>query len=84
MTRVGAGFGEEVAAEAEHVCPAAQAAPVVCAECPAGVDEPFGVGAVGVGVQVDGVGGEPPGGVAGGLGGFGGVLGQVAGDHARR
>ena len=51
---VAAGFGEEVAAEAEHVRPAAQGAvgglaahPAVgVTEGPAGVDEPFGVGAV--------------------------------------
>ena len=50
------------------------------AERPAGVDEPFGVGAVRAGVQVDGVGGDPGGGVAGDLGAFGGVFGEVAGD----
>ena len=78
---VAAGFGEEVAAEAEHVGPAAQAGVVgVVAEAPAGGDEPFGVGAFGVGVQVDGVGGEAGGGVPGGLGAFGGVFGEVAGD----
>ena len=78
---VAAGFGEEVAAEAEHVGPAAQAGVVgVAAEPPAGGDEPFGVGARGVGVQVDGVGGEAGGGVAGGFGAFGGVFGEVAGD----
>ena len=78
---VAAGFGEEVAAEAEHVGPAAQAGVVgVAADLPAGVDEPFGVGAGRVGVQVDRVGGQAGGGVAGSLGAFGGVLGQVAGD----
>ena len=52
---VAAGFGQEVAAEAEHVRPAPQAGVAgVGAEGPAGVDEPFGVGALGVGVQVDG------------------------------
>src|SRR5580658_4470541 len=52
---VAAGFGEEVAAEAEHVCPAAQAGVIrVPAGPPAGGDEPFGMGACGVGVQVDG------------------------------
>ena len=76
---VAAGFGEEVAAEAEHVRPAAQPGVVrVLAERPAGVDEPFGVGAVRVGVQVDGFGGDAGGGVAGDLGAFGGVLGEVA------
>src|SRR6202035_1934044 len=69
------------AAEAEHVGPAAQADVVgVAAEPPAGGDEPFGVCALGVGVQVDGVGGEAGRGVAGGLGAFGGVFGEVAGD----
>ena len=54
--RVAAGLGEEVAAEAEHVRPAAQPPPVGgAAEAPAGVDEPFGVVAVGVGVDVDGL-----------------------------
>ena len=43
-------------------------------------DEPFGVGAVGVGVQVDGVGGDAGGGVPGDLGALGGVFGEVAGD----
>jgi hypothetical protein len=63
---IAAGFGEEVAAEAEHVSPAAQAGVVgVAAESRAGGDEPFGVGALGVSVQVDGVGGEAGGGVAG-------------------
>ena len=38
------------------------------------------MGAVGVGVQVDGVGGDAGGGVPGGFGALGGVLGQVAGD----
>jgi hypothetical protein len=44
-----AAFGEELAAEAEHVRPAAEL-PVtgVATEGPAGVDEPFGVG-VGLG-----------------------------------
>src|SRR5690606_6073992 len=76
--RVVAGFGEEVAAEAEHVCPAAKGLPVgVGAEGPAGVYQAFGVAAVGVGVQVDDLGGEPAGDVPGGLGALGGVLGQV-------
>ena len=39
------------------------------------------MGAVGVGVQADGGGGEARGGVAGDLGAFGGVFGEVAGDH---
>src|SRR5687767_11803095 len=51
------------------------------AESPAGVDEPGDVVAVGVGVLVDGVGGEPGAGVAGGVGAFGSVFGQVAGGH---
>ena len=38
------------------------------------------MGAVGVGVQVEGVGGDAGGGVAGGLGALGGVFGEVAGD----
>jgi hypothetical protein len=64
---VAAGFGEEVAAEAEHVRPAAQAQVFgVGAEGPAGVDEPFGVGAVWVCVQVDGGGGDAGRGVPGG------------------
>jgi hypothetical protein len=71
---VAAGFSQEVAAEAEHVGPAAQAGVVgVAAESPAGGDEPFGVGALGVGVQVDGVGGEAGRGVASGLGALGGA-----------
>ena len=78
---VAAGFGQEVAAEAEHVRPAAQAGVVrVGADRPAGVDEPFGVGAVGVGVQVDRLGGDAGGGVPGGFGALGGVFGEVAGD----
>src|SRR5262249_4940421 len=39
------------------------------------------VTAVRVGVQVDGVGGEPAVHLAGDLGGFGGILGQVGGHH---
>ena len=55
-----AAFGEEVAAEAEHVRPPLQAGVIrVAAELPAGVDEPFGMSAVSVGVQADGGGGEP-------------------------
>src|SRR6185437_2038552 len=78
---VAAGFGEEVAAEAEHVGPAAQADIAgVLAGPPAGVDEPFGVGAAGAGVQVDRLGGDAGGGVPGGFGALGGVLGEVAGD----
>ena len=78
---VAAGFGQEVAAEAEHVRPAAQAGVAgFGAEGPAGVDEPFGVSAVRVGVQVEVVRGDAGGGVAGDLGALGGVLGQVAGD----
>src|SRR5215469_6945104 len=77
-----AAFGEEVAAESEHVGPAAQPGVAgVVAELPAGVHEPFGVAAVRAGVQVDGVVGEAGGGVAGGFGGFGGVFGEVSGDH---
>jgi hypothetical protein len=84
---VAAGFGEEVAAEAEHVRPAAEGAvgglaahaAVRAADGPAGVDEPFGVGAGWVGVEIEGVGGDVCGGVAGGLGAFGGVLGEVRG-----
>ena len=46
---VAAGFGREVAAEAEHVSPASQAGMAgVGAEGPAGVDEPLGVGAAGL------------------------------------
>ena len=79
-----AALGEEVAAEAEHVGPAPQPVPLGSARprIQHGFDEPLGVGAVRVGVDVDGVAGEPAGGVAGRFGGFGGVLGQVAGDHA--
>src|SRR6266508_5326080 len=78
--RVAAAFGEEVSAEAEHVCPAAQRAPGGGpAEGPAGVDEPFYMCALGVCVEVDGIDVQPAAGVAGGLGGFGGVLGQVPG-----
>ncbi len=47
------------------------------AEPPASVDQPTDVFA-GVGVVVDGGLGQPGGGVAGGFGGLGGVLGQVA------
>jgi hypothetical protein len=50
------------------------------AEAPAGVDEPGGVVPVGVGVLADGGVGEPAGVVAGDLGRFGGVFGQVPGD----
>src|SRR5439155_23095094 len=78
---VAAGFGEEVTTEAEHVGPAAQADIAgINAGLPAGGDEPFGVGAVGVGVQVEVVGGDAGGGVAGDLGALGGVFGQGAGD----
>ena len=63
-----AGFGEEVAAEAEHVCPSAQRPPRLgLSEGPGGVDEPFGVSTRWVGVQVDGVRVEGAGGVPGGL-----------------
>src|SRR5205823_2425905 len=56
---VAAGFGQEVAAEAEHVRPAAQAEVAgFGADAPAGGDEPFGVCAVGAGVQVEGVAGD--------------------------
>jgi hypothetical protein len=51
------------------------------AEAPAGVDEAGDVVAVGVGVLVDGVVVEAGRAVAGCFGGFGGVLGEVAGDH---
>jgi hypothetical protein len=47
------------------------------AEDPADFDEPFGMGAVRLGVQVDGVVGEPAGQVPGGLGRLGAVLGDV-------
>lgn len=78
--RVGTGFGQEVATEAEHVCPAAEFGPAGgLGKVPAGGDEPLRMRAGRIGVQVDGLGGQPAGGVAGGLGGFGGVLGQVAG-----
>src|SRR6266542_1709637 len=78
--RVAAAFGEEVSAEAEHVCPAAQRAPVwVSAEGPAGVDEPFYVGALGVCVEVDDIEVQAAAGVTGGFGALGGVLGQVPG-----
>src|SRR6266536_2125088 len=79
---VAARFGEEVAAEAEHVGPAAQADIAgVLADPPAGVDEPFRVSAAGAGVQVDRLGGDAGGGVPGGFGALGGVLGKVAGDR---
>src|SRR5690349_21530304 len=62
---VAAGFGEEVAAEAEHVGPATQADIAgFGADPPAGVDEPFRVGAAGAGVQVDRLGGDAGGGVS--------------------
>ena len=50
------------------------------ADVPAGVDETLGVGAGGVGVEVEDGGGDAGGDVAAGLGAFGGVLGEVAGD----
>ena len=69
-----------MAAEAEHVRPAPQADIArFGAEGPAGGDEPFGMGTVGAGVQVDRVGGDAGGGVAGDLSALGGVLSQVAG-----
>ena len=88
---VGAGLGEEVAAEAEHVGPLAQ--PVVrgaavlvkgcagfgAAEAPGRGDEPADVRR-GVGVAGDGGRGEPVREQADGLGGLGGVLGEVGGD----
>ena len=85
---VAAGFGEEVAAEAEHVRPAAQGcvgdlaahAAVGVADVPAGIDETLGVGSGGVGVEVEAGGGDAGGDVAAGFGAFGGVLGEVAGD----
>src|SRR6266487_4000367 len=71
---VAAGFGQEVAAEAEHVRPAAQADITgMLAGAPAGVDEPFGVGAAGVGVQVDRLGSDPGRGVPGRFGALDGV-----------
>jgi hypothetical protein len=45
------------------------------------VDQPFGVAALSIGVQVDGVLGETAGGVAGDLSAFGGVFGEVSSDH---
>ena len=64
---VAARLGEEMTAEAEHVRPAAQADVVRgSTEGPACVDEPFGVGAVWVCVQVDGGGGDAGRGVPGG------------------
>ena len=85
---VATALGQEVAAEAEHVSPAAQgcegdlaAHPAVgVADVPAGIDETLGVGAGGVGVEVEAVGGDVGGQVAASLGAFGGVLGEVAGD----
>ena len=89
---VAAALGGEVAAEAEHVRPAAEPAEGVesvfvllgveergWAEGQGVGDEPAEVG-VGVGVVVGGLDGDPPGEEAGGLGGLGGVLGQVGGD----
>jgi hypothetical protein len=63
---VAVGFGEEVAAEAEHVRPPSQGAvsgfaahpPLGVADVPAGVDEPFGVGSGRVRVQAEGIGGD--------------------------
>ena len=80
--RVAAGFGQEVAAVAEHVRPAAQRLEVrvgVGAEFPAGADEPALVGG-GCRVVADGVRGDPDGGEPGWLGGLGGVFGEVSGD----
>jgi hypothetical protein len=52
---VAASFGEEVAAESEHVCPAAQSVIIgFPAECPACVNQPFGVTSVQASVQVNG------------------------------
>jgi hypothetical protein len=65
------------------VCPGAEAGPALAgvgaAEGPGGGDEPAGVPCR-VGVDPDGGVGEPGRQVSGGLGGFGGVLGEVAGD----
>ncbi len=82
---VAAGLGGEVAPEAEHVCPGAEAEVGEVgagAEVPAGADEAAGVvGEVGVGE----FGQEPDAVVEGagrGLGALGGVLGDVAGHGA--
>src|SRR5690348_7172085 len=83
--RVGAGLGENVAAEAEHVRPPAQVQLVVlreAAELPGGFDHPAVVwGDV---EQADGVAvADGPVGalsVGDGAGGFGGVFGDVAGE----
>src|SRR5712691_3148788 len=76
---VAAALGGEVAAEAEHVCPSAQGLEIVVgvvAEPPGGGNEP----ALMCGrpaVDGEGGGGDPGSARADGLGGFGGVLGQV-------
>lgn len=77
---VAAALGGEVAAEAEHVCPAAQSDPAVYgAQVPAGPDEPDGV-PVRVGVGLDVSRGDSSGADASDLGDLRGVLGQVASD----
>jgi hypothetical protein len=69
-----------MAAVAEVVGPPPQAAIAgVAAEGPGRVDEPAGVGVIGVGV--DGVGGDPGRQVSGHFGGLGRVLGEVGRDR---
>ena len=52
--RVVTAFGQEMAAEAEHVSPPLEAAELgVGTEPPAGVDQPFSMSAGGIGVQLD-------------------------------
>ena len=72
---VAAGFGEEVAAVAEHVRPG----PEPGAELPGGGDQPPVVGGAAQPVEV-GLAAYPVRGQAGGGQGLGGVLGDVVGD----
>ena len=69
-----AGLGEEVAAVAEAV------RPLVVAERPGGFDEPAVVGRAAERLDLE-RGAEPVGGQARGIGGLGGVLGDVVGDR---
>jgi hypothetical protein len=79
---IAAAFGEEVAAESEHVRPAAQSFVTrLATERPACLDQSFGMGAAGVRVQIDGVIGDARRDVPGNLGSFCGVFSEVPGDH---
>jgi hypothetical protein len=72
------------------MCPLVQGVPAVTlaehkaicvADFPASVNEPFGVTAFGVRVQVNGVFSDTPRGMAGYLGALSSVFGEVSGDH---